>query len=304
MRRVRRGEWRVASGQWRILTYLYFLVILLVVLLSGFHVRAQGVTAVDTLSVEIWPDYDQASVLVLLTGELSSDTPLPATITVPLPPEARLNVVARISPDRFMADDIDFTEAAGAVTLTTPDPSFRVEYYYPYQTDGEQRDFTFTWTADFAINQLSVSIQQPLSADTLTTNPAATAITTSQLDGLIYHVLPVQTVPAGQSYRAAVSYHMASPLLTEARLQNQGGGEAAVPPTTNPTGSPNWALYLAAAGTALIGIAMFWQVVNHRRKTRRPGRHRPATKASFCHNCGQRSQKGDQFCRQCGTPLK
>lgn len=305
---VTRGERRGTTGKGRFLIYLYFPVILLVVLLSGFHIQAQEVTAVDTLSVEIWPDYDQASILVLLTGELSSDTPLPATITVPLPPEAQLNAVARISPDGFMADDIDFTQVSAAVTLTTPDPSFRVEYYYPYEADGQQHSFTFAWTADFAINQMSLSIQQPLSAGTLTTNPAATAITTSQLDGLSYHVLPIEPVPAGQSYTAAVSYHMTSSLLTVTQLQNQTEEQAAVPPPINPTAAPNWAaswgLYLAAAGTALIGIAMFWQVYNNRRKPGRSARPGPATKVRFCHNCGQRSQKGDQFCRQCGTALK
>jgi hypothetical protein len=265
-------------------------------LLAGSQARAQAVTAVDTLSVEIWPDYDQASVLVLLTGELSSDTELPATITVPLPPDARINAVARISPEGFMSDDIDFTEAADAVTLTTPDPSFRVEYYYPYRADGEQRNFTFNWTADFAVNQMTVSVQQPISADTLTTNPAAAAISTSQSDGLNYHVLPIQSVPARQSYTASVNYHMTSPLLTVARLQNQGEVETAV--------TPNWALYLAATGMALIGIAMFWQVYSNRQKTRRAKPRAAPAKTSFCHNCGQRSQKGDQFCRQCGTALK
>jgi hypothetical protein len=280
-------------------TFLYFILILVLP-----HVQAQDVTAVDTLSVEIWPDYDEASVLVLLTGELSSDTPLPSTISLPLPPDARLNAVARITPDGLMVDDIDFMETADTLTLTTPNPSFRVEYYHPYQINGEQRDFTFSWTANFAISQMSLSIQQPLSADTLTTDPAATAVTTSQLDGLSYHVLPIQTVPAGQSYVVDVSYHMTSPLLTIARLQNPGGGQTAVSPITNPNAAPNWALYLAAVGTTLIGIAMFWQVYNQRRKTGRSVRPAPVAKASFCHNCGQRSQKGDQFCRQCGTALK
>lgn len=266
-------------------------------LLSGSQVLAQGVTAVDRLSVEIWPDYDEANVLVLLTGELSSDTPLPATLTVPLPANARLNAVARITSDGFMSDDIPYTETADAVTLTTPESSFRVEYYHPYRADGQQRDFTFTWTADFAINQISLSIQQPLSADTLTTNPTSTAITTSQADGLSYHVLPIQAVPAGQTYTATITYHMTSPLLTATRLQNQAGEvDTAV--------TPNWAFYLAAAGTALIGIAMFWQVYNNRQKARRPVQRRPATKSSFCHNCGQRRHQGDQFCRQCGTTLK
>jgi hypothetical protein len=89
---------------------------------------------------------------------------------------------------------------------------------------------------------------------------------------------------------------MTSPLLTVARLQNQGEVETAV--------TPNWALYLAATGMALIGIAMFWQVYSNRQKARRAKPRAASAKTSFCHNCGQRNQKGDQFCRQCGTALK
>lgn len=286
------GKRQEVRGKTRFLAFCFYLAMLL----SWSQLWAQSVTAVDTLSVEIWPDFDEASILVLLTGELSHDTPLPATLTVPLPAAARLNAVARIASDGFMSDDILYTQSADAVTLTTPDASFRVEYYHPYEINDEQRDFAFVWTADFPINQMNISIQQPLSADTLITSPASTATTTSQLDGLTYHILPTQAVPAGQTYMASVNYHMASPLLTANRLQNQGGKTTAVP--------PNWALYLAAAGTALVSIAMFWQAYNNRRKGHQPVRPKKGSKTSFCHNCGQHSHKGDQFCRQCGTALK
>lgn len=288
------GKRQKVKGQKRQL--LAFFCLHLAMLLSWSQLWAQSATAVDTLSVEIWPDFDEASVLVLLTGELSHDTPLPATLIVPLPAAARLNAVARISADGFMSDDIPYSQSADAVTLTTPDPSFRVEYYHPYQTNDEQRDFSFIWTADFPVNQMNVSVQQPLSADTMTTSPASTATTTSQLDGLTYHNLPTQAVPAGQTYMASVNYRMASPLLTANRLQNQGSETTAVP--------PNWTLYLAAAGTALVSIAMFWQAYNNRQKKQQQVRPRKGGKASYCHNCGQHSHKGDQFCRQCGTVLK
>ena len=304
------GERREVKGEGRRL--LGGLGALLIVLWWLMPVGAQGGTAVETLSIEIWPDYDQPSVLALLTGELTAGTALPATITIPLPANAQVNAVARITPDGVMTDDIDFTETADSVTLTTPDPSFRVEYYYPYTVAADEHSFVFNWTANLAVNQMSVLVQQPASAASMTTNPAATAVSTRQLDGLTYHALPVASVPTGQTYSASVSYQMTSPLLTVARLQNSGGAETAVSPpsTVIPETTPNWALYLTAVGTTLIGIAMFWQAYNNRqKKDKRPAsRKRPAkaglAKAGFCHNCGQRRQQGDQFCRHCGTALK
>jgi hypothetical protein len=180
-----------------------------------------------------------------------------------------------------------------------------VEYYYPYTAAGEQRELTFNWTADFSVERFIVSVQQPFSSANLTTNPAAYGVATSHVDGLTYHVLPTIAVPAGQAYEVAVNYEMTSPLLTAARLANQTEpaeteGISAVVPTS----LPNWALYLAAAGIALVGVALFWQAYNQRQKTHQPAQRRGATKAEYCHQCGQRRQKGDQFCRDCGAHLK
>jgi hypothetical protein len=59
--------------------YRYFFpLILILLMLSGTGHAQDKVTAIDSLAVEIWPDYDQASVLVLLTGTLPAGTKLPA----------------------------------------------------------------------------------------------------------------------------------------------------------------------------------------------------------------------------------
>ncbi|MBW1994611.1 MAG: hypothetical protein JRI77_09195, partial [Deltaproteobacteria bacterium] len=66
-----------------------------------------NVSTIDSLLVELWPDYDKASVLVLLTGALPPDTRLPASVTLPLPKTAQLNAIARIDAgDGMMKDDI------------------------------------------------------------------------------------------------------------------------------------------------------------------------------------------------------
>jgi hypothetical protein len=86
----------------------YYLLLFLLAMILPATGYAQGrATAIDTLIVDLWPDYDRASVLVLLTGTLSADTKLPATVIFPVPVTAQLNAVARIdSSDGVMKDDI------------------------------------------------------------------------------------------------------------------------------------------------------------------------------------------------------
>src|SRR5690606_36738597 len=115
--------------------------------------RLQAQSPAETianLTVDLWPDYDRPGVLVLLTGMLSEDTPLPAILTVPLPAGATLNAVARISSENVMVDDIDYTVTESGVALITPDRRFRIEYYAPYETVGGERRYHFTWEADVA----------------------------------------------------------------------------------------------------------------------------------------------------------
>ena len=282
-----------------------FLGVWLLILGWGMPVQAQEEATLETLSIELWPDYDQANVLVLLTGELAANIALPATITIPRPSNAQVNAVARITPEGVMTDDIDFTETADSIMLTTPNSTFRVEYYYPYTIEGDRHSFVFEWMSKGTVNQMGVSVQQPASATGLSTEPTATAVTTRQLDGLTYHTLPFVSVLPGQPYNASISYRMTSPALTAEWLQNQGDGTTAVTSeTTVPTSIPNWPFYLAAVGTALIGIAMFWQAYNNRQVKQRPTPGKPSPRAGFCHNCGQPRQQGDQFCRHCGTALK
>ncbi len=119
---------------------------------TGFAQNA--VPVIDSLDLEIWPDYDKASVLVLLTGTLPGDTRFPASVTLPLPEAAQLNAVARFDrKDGNMKDDIFWsTDSPGTLTFITPDLRFRVEYYLPYTVNKTQRSFDYSWLAAVAVN--------------------------------------------------------------------------------------------------------------------------------------------------------
>lgn len=223
---------------------------------------------IDTLMVDLWPDYDQASVLVLLTGRLPGDMALPARVTLPLPGTARLNAVARIDArDGRMKDDILSSPGPGELAFITPDPSFRVEYYLPYTTKNKQRSFDFTWRSDVSVDRFMVKVQQPAAADTLRTEPAAPDVLRDE-NGFNYHFFPVQSLPAGTPYKLHVDYTMNQSKLSVSGLPPSVPAAPVAPVAVaskpaSPTGI-NWPLLTLIAGGALIFLALIWMLVSRR----------------------------------------
>lgn len=307
----KRGLW---GGRW-----LFLWVALLLWGMWASPGRAQTTPSLSLLTVELWPDYDRPEVLVLLTGELPAGTALPATITIPVPAGAQVNAVARINSDNIMVDDIEYSIDGDQVTLTTPDSRFRIEFYEPYESEGQTRRFSYTWQADIDVSSLEVRVQQPVAAANLTINPSTTNVSVGQ-DNLTYYNLDPVAVPAGQSFTVEVQYTATSDQLTVTTLVPAGDTAATVSPGTT---APNWALWLAVGGGLLVVAAIVWQVLSSRRQPSRPRKPRPvrstppaqaapppppppagAGVARFCHQCGQPVMPEDRFCRNCGTPLK
>jgi hypothetical protein len=296
------------------------LLVLLLALSSVSLIRAQAPsTALDSLFIAFWPDYDDPSVLVLMTGTLPADASYPAEVTLPLPPQAEVNAVARINDEVGMAD-VEYQIVGDNLTFTTPDERFRVEYYTPYVEDGEWRNFDFAWNADLDVQEFTAEIQQPVNATSLTTQPPAANVGTGPSDGLTYHALPSQLIPSGTPFEMSFRYKMNSPELTAGASSPAGSNTNSLPNNTVEASSTNnWLLILAAAAGLVLVVVVTWLVAtrsNANGKSRRSNKSRKPRKRSskersaqqaqfqFCHTCGTQASKGDQFCRNCGTELK
>lgn len=297
------------------LTIRTVLPILIILLLSFSPLLAQEpAPALESLYLAFWPDYDDPSVLVLMTGTLPGNAILPAEVTIPMPLQADVNAVARIGVDGTMADT-EFEVDGESLTLITPDPRFRVEFYVPYEEDGDQRNFDYAWNAAVDVQEFIAEIQQPLNAGELTTEPPAATVGTSPNDGLTYHALPAQSLPAGTPFALSFSYDMTSPGLTAGEAAPPASGAAApVESSSTALADINWLLVGAGVVILVLAVAVTWLLAtrngNNRRsgKSRRPRKPAPKERANnptrFCHNCGHEATKADQFCRSCGTKLK
>jgi len=313
---------------------LLLFVLLLTAVFYTTDVHAQS-DPISELEIQFWPDFDNRSVLVLLTGTLSA----PGTISVPFPEDGDFLVLARIDSTDAMIDDIgqpEFANGTATFTLPGPDVRFRLEYYMPYTANDSERNFSYTWQSDVTVNQLVMHVQRPGVAASMTTIPETTQVQ-SQTDGLVYYELPAQPVPAGQSVSLQVDYTMSSDTLTVTGMSDSsasttnipvGGDTAVVSPTsTTPISNNTW--FLIGGGVVILAAAVFitWQLATHQttgNRTRKPVPRRtmkasqpavrtpkapstqPKTKAAsrFCHECGEPAQAEDRFCRNCGATLK
>lgn len=311
---------------------LFSLIIVLGLLWSVKPVQAQETSPdLALLAIELWPDYDQEGVLVLYTGTLAAEVVLPAAVTLPLPEGADVHAVARISSDNTMVDDIVFEVGASEVTLTTPDSRFRVEYYLPYEADGEEHSFAAAWTFPFNIASVTMDVQQPAAATNFTVTPAVPNVVTGQ-DGLTYHRSTGQPLDAGQTLSVVLRYTLPDNQLTQSLLQQNTNATTpetttTTEPTSPPSTSSNLPLILAGIGGLIISGTLIWQGLKERsqlqqkkkelvrrqsprsspilsKKRVMPSPSATGEAAQFCHQCGRAAQPEDRFCRQCGTQLK
>ena len=272
--------------------------------------HAQGkVTAIDSLFIDLWPDYDRTSALVLLTGALPANTKPPATVTLPFPEKAQLHAVARIdSSDGGMKDDILSSLTPGKLTFTTPDLSFRVEYYLPYAVINNRRTFSFTWLADVSVSSLTLRVQKPLSASSLITEPATKNVFRGE-DGFTYHAFPVQAVPAGQSFSVQVDYTMTTAQLSVDNISDPGtrAQGSVANSSLNTKAGINWTIVAAVVGSIIIVILFVWRIVTRSGRASPPRTEHARIKSQypskFCPNCDNPTGKDDRFCSNCGTVL-
>jgi hypothetical protein len=289
----------------------------LLALVSPASGRAENpASALQSLTVQLWPDYDRPAVLVMLTGTLPSSAPLPAFVTLPLLPGAELNAVARADADGKLLADVVYTSDAGSVSLSTPNSTFRVEFYVPYRVEDGARHFSFDWLAEVSVDALSVIVQKPVAATSFATQPPA-AETATDAEGLTYHVLPTQAVAAREAFSVQLFYAAATDTLSAARRPTAAPAAAATPPAAQaspPRAVPaveagtrlDWGLLVAIVAAAGASMGITWRIARNRFAKEVAGKTPPAAPrpARYCPGCGLPSGSSDRFCSGCGRELR
>lgn len=296
----------------------------------------------STLEIALWPEFDEPEVLVIFQGRLVDDIPLPAQLTLTMPQEAgEPHAVAAVDEEgnRWTAEyDVQAAEDGIEVTYTSLRyRAFQFEYYLDIlQVDGERREFTFHYSLDVPVDDLTLELQQPLGATNVALTPSS-AEAYAGFAGLTYHRLPFGAMSAGQAVTLQVDYDKTNSRLSAETLSTDSPEPVATASGPSSFASGSTAGIVFAVGVVLALVAGgFWIVGSQRRAGRRTpeftsrGPKPPKQKRRRDKRGGRTRSKSTSvpssrrvqtaqpvpstkptaayppggFCHQCGTPLK
>lgn len=300
--------------------WLIVLAILITLTISN-PAQAKDPVTIQTLEVDIWPEYDQPSVLVIYRITLSPQTKLPAEMVVRIPRSAGVpSAIAEQTANGLF--NLSYSAAGEEgdwllFSFTTTLPQIQLEYYDSnLLQEGDSRNYVYRWPGDYPVENMSIIVQQPRTATSMRLLPN-TGVSGPGNDGLTYFNVPVGDVSEGSTFDLQVTYVKTDNILTQSQAFEAVTPAAPVNRSTPGRVTLNQVIpwVLGGLGVLLIGIGTIWYIRTGRQplptQTRR---HKPTsearsataedTQAVFCHQCGKRAAPGDVFCRICGTKLR
>jgi len=287
------------------------------------NVHGQDEIILASVQIDIWPEYDQPSVLVIYHISLAPTTSLPADLRMRIPAEVgRPYAVAMQDPAGLYNLNYEINAAGEWIEISfqTPVPDFRIEYYDPrLDLSTSNRSFLFRWPGDYPVENLSLSIQKPPTATNMTFKPHLGSGRTGD-DGLIYFNDMAGAFDAGTTYDLAVSYTKPDDQLTSASQFQPVRPQGPINANTDGRIALDQVLPLALGGLSLLlilaGGIWYWRTgrtpravqnraAHHRSRIRRRADFQTEGGESvFCQQCGKKANQGDIYCRACGTKLK
>lgn len=278
-----------------------------------FSASAQGDVSLSFVTVQLWPEYDRPSMLVIVDFQASADTTLPAALTFRIPSDADLIAVASdAGGGQFLDHPYNEPTAEGeylTFTMTIEENKpYRFEYYQPLSFNGSQRIFSYLWDNNYAVESFQYLFLEPLDVTRVTLNPTFAAQET--FNGLKYYDGETVPLAAGQQYALNVSYEKSSSTLVS-QAQSVQIAEPVNEDTPGRVSLANILPYvIGGLGVIMIvgGLAYYfqWGRFSGRSKPRRRSHANAESNATsvYCPQCGSRAKPSDRFCRTCGARLR
>lgn len=296
---------------------IYFLVVLVFIGSSAFNAFQSDIT-LDTLKVELWPEYDREDMLVIYRFSLASDVALPAHVEIHIPSRAGdVYQVAMQDLDGLLYKldyALDVENEWLVVSFTTPTPDVQLEFYDPeLKRAGDQRSYKYEWFGDYQVNQCSVLIKEPLHATNMvsipSTQPALGFIGNQQ----IYEV-QMGLIEQGTSFTLQMHYDKPDDILLSSQEENV---QPVAPIDDQILGRTSfnevlpWVFAMLGIVILFAAILLYvnarnypWQKQNGAQSISKTDYSDVEPKAVYCHRCGKRAIKGDYYCRICGEKLR
>jgi hypothetical protein len=281
---------------------------------------AQSPITLPAVEVDLWPEYDDPGMLVIYRVTLPTDVSLPAIVNLRIPASAgKPNAVAARQPDGSLVNlnyDQTTDGSWNELAIMATSPEIQVEYYDPnLKKDDIQRSFTYEWLGDYAVQALTLQVQQPFDASQIRFSPDDFGAGEPAGDGLTYYNENIGPVPAGQPFKIQLSYEKPTDDLTIKRLNLQSASVANTSASRFGSYLP-WVIGILGAGLIIGGVVWYVNVrraktapknrnrARHKSAAQKPGVVPAAEEYVYCSQCGKRAASGDRFCRACGSELR
>jgi hypothetical protein len=278
---------------------------------SGYA-QTQTEVQLESVNLQLLPEFDQPSVYVIYEINLAETLPLPEALLIEVPEEAQILNVLNFTPQGRpveltyeesqlgMWKDLRFSPTGYRIRVTYQDPNL--------VRQGNERQYELRWLSSYPVNALSVMVRRPLGASEIISQPAL-SVSADQLEDFQYYMGDFGAVPAGELFTLSFSYTKdtgsfpALPVAPAVPID-----EAAQGRTPSPISVIMWLLLTSVAIMIIVTLYHLWVRANLADKRERVvqgvGILNPEKQIYFCHECGMRSRPGDSYCSNCGTELR
>jgi hypothetical protein len=322
---IRTNRMKIPTLLRKLPSALIIVITMFIALGQSSPVRAQDSITFDNVLVEIWPEYDKPSALVMYQFTLASTVKLPAEVIIRIPEKAGMPHAVATEDEAGLLNlsyETSIENGWELIKFTTAVTKVRLEFYDPgLSIQGTQRKYTYTWPGDYAVNSFTMQVQQPFNAADMSLIPDMGSGQKGQ-DGLVYYNMLVGQVKAGTTFDLQIAYTKPDNTLTNANSFEQAQPAQQVDNNTPgrvATLNDFLPWVLGGLGILLIAVGGFWYWRTGQAATA-PSRARHSTRraasadkmspttneneAIYCSQCGKRAGPGDLFCRTCGTKLR
>ncbi len=276
---------------------------------------AQTKINLASMNVQLWPEYDQPSMLVITDFTAAADTKFPVDVDFRIPLDANLIAVAAYAEDGNLINAVfEGPTASGewqVFTVTLEGARAHFEYYQPITFSGNQRVFSYLWDGDHAVDAFDMRVLEPADTTSLTTVPKLNSI--SQENGLKYFKGEPLKLKAGEQFALNLQYNK----TTETLIASSQGVQPSAPVDENTPGRVslnNYLPYIVGGVGVLLIVGGFVYYLRAGRSTSKRARRRANAKSGeseeeseedlYCPQCGTRAKPNDRFCRVCGGRIR
>lgn len=274
-------------------------------ILTVMLIPAVAAAPLESLQIEIWPEYDRPAALVILRGEIAGDVGLPAAVSLRIPASSggpAAVAYATATKGQLFNLQHDRSDAADFITLrfTVPLRFFHVEFYDRFATGTSERRYRYVWPGDVPVRSLNVVVQEPAGASDISVQPELGDRSTGS-DGLQYRSAQLGAVKQGAPLPIEIRYTKTDPRTSVDLLALNS--PAPGPQATPATGQRNSSRLFLALGAAALLAAGSGLVYYFRWRRRARPRVGSTGGGGFCAKCGNAVAASDRFCSKCGASL-